>query len=138
MLSERFSLYIINPRNFTILKNSSLAKSNLSLNLIIWINIIFIFSVFFQKVYLSLFLRVSSRTLFLLANFFITLLKNNKLCRSSSYNLWILSISVVIYNTNSSHFLISSKTSVLNLLFIKNGVLLIILYSEVFRLLGLY
>ena len=35
MLSEKFSLYITDPRTFKILKNSNLVKSNLSLGLVV-------------------------------------------------------------------------------------------------------
>ena len=131
MLSGRSSLYIINPRTLIILKNSNLVKFNLLLGLVVHINIIFVFSILYRKYTLSSFLRVSSCTLFLLINFFITLLKNIKFYRSLSYNLWILSTIIIKYSINSSHFLILNKTSALNSLFIKNGGFLIMLCSEV-------
>ena len=131
MLSEKFSLYITSSRTFKILKGLSLVKSNLLLSLIIQINIIFIFSVLYRRYTLSLFLKVSPLTLFLLANFFIILLKNTKLWRSFFYNLWISFTVIIIYDINSSHFLIFIKTLALNSLFMKNGVLLVILYFEV-------
>ena len=64
-----------NPKTFKTLKNPNFAKSNLLLGLIIYINIIFMFSVFYKRYALSLFLKVSPQTLLLLVNFFITLLK---------------------------------------------------------------
>ena len=87
MLSRRSSLYVTNPRTFIILNSSSLAKFNLLLGLVIWINIIFMFSILYRKYILFLSLRVSSLTLFLSANSFIFLLKKIKFYRSSSYNL---------------------------------------------------
>ena len=89
------------------------------------------FGVFYKKYTLSLFLRVSPLILLLLANSFIFLLKKIKSCHSSSYSLWISSTYTNIYNINSSHFLIFSETSASNPLFMKNGVLLVILYLEV-------
>ena len=59
MLSGRLSLYIINPKTLIILKDFSLVKFNLLLDLIVWINIIFIFSVFYRRYTLFLFLKVS-------------------------------------------------------------------------------
>ena len=89
------------------------------------------FGVLCRKYTLSFFLRVGPLTLLLSANFFIVLLKNNKSYLSSFYNLWISSTIIIVYSTNPSHFLISSETSALNPLFIKNRVLLVILYSDV-------
>ena len=43
----------------------------------------------------------------------------------------MLSTSITIYSTNFSHFLIYSETSASNPLFMKNRVLLVILYVEV-------
>ena len=60
ILSEKSSLYIISSKTFIILKGFSLAKSNLLLNLVIRINIIFVFSIFYKKYILFPFLRVSS------------------------------------------------------------------------------
>ena len=60
MLSGKSSLYITGPKTLTILKDSSLVKFNLLLSLIIWINIIFIFSIFYKKYTLFLFLKVNS------------------------------------------------------------------------------
>ena len=45
MLSGRSSLYVTGPRTFKILKGPNLAKSNLLLSYIVWINIIFILGV---------------------------------------------------------------------------------------------
>ena len=87
MMSGKSSLYVISPRTFIILKNSNLVKSSLLLSLIIWINIIFVFSVHHKKYILFFSLRVSPQTLFLLVNFFIFLLKKVLFCQSSSYNL---------------------------------------------------
>ena len=131
MLSGRSSLYVTNPRTFIILKNFSLAKSSLLLGLVVWINIIFVFSVFCRRYTLFFFLKVSSQTLFLFANFFMTWLKNIKSCRSSFYSLWILFTITTKYSTNSSHSFISNKISASNSLFIKNAVLLVILHLEV-------
>ena len=131
MLSGRSSLYVISSKIFIILKGSSLAKFNLLLSFVVWTNVIFVFSVLYKRYTLFLFLRVSSWTLFLLVNFFITLLKNVKLCRNFFGNLWISSIYNIVCNLNSSHSLISSETSASNPLFIKNGVLLVVLYLEV-------
>ena len=60
MLSERFSLYVTNPRTFKILKNLSFIKFNLLLGLMAWINIISVFGVLCRRYTLFLFLRVSS------------------------------------------------------------------------------
>ena len=108
MLSERSSLYITGSRIFKILKDPSLAKSNLLLNYMVEINIIFVLDILYKKYTLFFFLKVSSQTLLLLVNFFIT-----------------------ICGTSSSHFLVFIETSALNPLFIKNGVLLVILCSDV-------
>ena len=131
ILSGRSSLYITNSRTFKILKNPSFIKSNLLLGLIIYINIIFIFGILCIVYTLSLFLKVSPQTLFLIIHFFITLLKNIKFYRSFFYNSWILSTIITICGTNSSHFLVFNKTLALNPLFIKNRVLLVVLYSKV-------
>ena len=131
MLSGRSSLYITSFRTFKILKDSSLAKSNLLLSRVIWINIIFMFGVLYKRYTLFFFLRVNSLTLFLLVNSFIFLLKKIKFCQSSSYNSWISFTIITICGTSSSHFLIFIKTSALNSLFRKNGVLLIILCSNI-------
>ena len=72
-----------------------------------------------------------NKTLLLLVNFFIVLLKNIKSCQSLSYNIWISFTIIIICGTNSLYFLVSSKMSALNPLFIKNGVLLVMLYSNV-------
>ena len=64
ILSVKSNLYIIGYRAFTILKDFSFAKSNLLLDLVIQINIIFIFGILYKKYTLSLFLRVSPQTLF--------------------------------------------------------------------------
>ena len=90
------------------------------------------FSVLYKRYTLFFFLKVSFLTLFLSANFFIILLKKTKLWRSSSYNSWISSTIIIIYGTNSSHFLVFIETSTLNPLFMKNRVLFVVLYSEVF------
>ena len=131
MLSGRFSLYITGPRIFKILKGSSLAKFNLLLNCVVRINIIFILGILYRRYTLFFFLRVSPLTLFLLANFFMFLLKKTKSCWSLFYNMWISFTVITIYNTNSSHFLIFIKILTLNLLFMKNGVLLVVLCSNV-------
>ena len=131
ILSRRSSLYITNPRTFIILKDFNLVKSSLSLSLIILINIIFILGILYRKYTLFFFLRVSPQTLFLLVNFLITLLKNTRFYHSFFYNSWIFSTIIIKYNTNSSHSLISNKILALNPLFMKNGVLLVILYLEV-------
>ena len=60
MLSKRFSLYVTGPKTFKILKNFNLAKFNLLLSFMVWINIIFVLGIFCRKYTLSLFLRVSS------------------------------------------------------------------------------
>ena len=131
MLSRRFSLYVISSRTFKILKIFNLVKFNLSLGLIVYINTVFIFGVLYRRYTLFFFLRVSPQTLFLLVNFFIFLLKKIKFCYSSSYSLWISSTYTIICGINSSHFLISNKTSASNPLFMKNEVLLVILYLKV-------
>ena len=86
MLSGRSSLYVTNFRTFIILKDPNLAKFNLLLSLVIYINIIFILGILYKKYTLFFFLRVGPQTLFLLANFFIFLLKKIKFCRSLFYN----------------------------------------------------
>ena len=58
MLSKRSNLYVTGSRNFKTLKNSNLAKSNLSLSLIIQINIIFVLGIFYKRYTLFFFLRV--------------------------------------------------------------------------------
>ena len=58
MLSGKSSSYITRPKIFIILKGSSLIKSNLLLGLMIWINVIFMFSIFFKRYTLSFSLRV--------------------------------------------------------------------------------
>ena len=131
ILFGRSSLYIINPRIFKILKGPNLVKFNLSLSRVVWINVIFVFSVLYKRYTLSLFLRVGPQTLFLLMNFFIFLLKKLKFCQSLFYNLWISFIIIIICGTSSLHFLIFIKMLVLNPLFIKNGVLLVILCSDI-------
>ena len=131
ILSEKSNLYVISPRTFKTLKDSNLAKSNLLLDRVVQINIIFISSVLYRRYTLSLFLRVGPQTLLLLANFFIILLKNTIFCRSSFCNSWIFSTIITICGINSSHFLAFIKISVLNSLFIKNKVLLVILYFKV-------
>ena len=78
MLSERSSLYVTNPKTFIILKDPSLVKSNLLLNLVVRINVIFIFGVLYRRYTLFFFSRVSPLTLYLSANFFIVLLKKVK------------------------------------------------------------
>ena len=87
MLSGRFSLYMTGPKTLKILKDFNLAKSNLLLSRVVWINIIFIFGVLYKRYILFPSLRVSPLTLFLLANFFISLLKKIKSYRSLFYNL---------------------------------------------------
>ena len=79
MLSERSNLYITGPRTFEILKGPNLVKSNLLLNRVVQINIIFILGILYKRYTLFFFLRVSPLTLFLLANSFIFLLKKIKL-----------------------------------------------------------
>ena len=59
MLSERFTLYVTSPGIFIILKNLNFIKSNLSLGLVVRINVIFVFSVLYRRYTLFLFLRVS-------------------------------------------------------------------------------
>ena len=60
MLFGRFSLYVTGPRTLKILKGFNLAKSNLLLSYIVWINIIFVFGVLHKRYTLFFFLRVSS------------------------------------------------------------------------------
>ena len=127
MLSGRSNLYVTNSRIFETLKGPNLAKSNLLFGHVIWINIVFMFGVLCRRYTLFFFLRVSSLTLLLLVNFFIILLKNIKFCLSFFYNLWISFTITIIYSINSSHFLVSNKMSALNPLFMKNGVLLVVL-----------
>ena len=55
MLSKKSSLYVTGSRTFKILKDPSLAKSNLLLNLMVLINIIFMFSVFIEDTLYSSF-----------------------------------------------------------------------------------
>ena len=131
MLFGRSSLYVTEPKTFIILKDSSLAKSNLLLSRVVLINIIFILGVLYRRYTLFFFLRVNPLTLFLLINFFIFLLKKVKFYWSLFYNTWISSTIITIYSINSSHFLIFIETSALNSLFMKNGVLLVVLYSDV-------
>ena len=76
MLSGKFSLYVTGSRAFKTLKDFDLIKFDLSLGLVIQINIIFVLDIFCRRYTLFLFLKVSPQTLFLLANFFIFLLKN--------------------------------------------------------------
>ena len=133
VLSGRSSLYMISFRIFAILKGFNFVKFNLLLSLVVQINIIFMFNIFYRRCILFFFLRVGPQTLFLLVNFFITLLKNIRLSRSLFYNLWILSIYIIACGTNSLHFCILSKTSTLNLLFSKNRLIFVVLCLEVFR-----
>ena len=131
MLSEKSNLYVTSPKTFIILKGFSLAKFNLLLSYVIQINIVFVLSVYYKRYTLSPFLRVGPLTLFLSANFFILLLKKIKFYRSLSYNSQISSTIIIVCGTNSSHFLISIKMLALNPLFIKNGVLLVVLCSNI-------
>ena len=131
MLSGRSSLYIINSRTLKILKDFNLAKSNLLLGYVVQINIIFILGVFYKRYILFFFLRVSPLTLFISANSFIFLLKKIRFYQSSFYNSWISSTNITICGTSSLYFLVSIKTSTSNPLFIKNRVLLVVLYSDV-------
>ena len=78
MLSERSSLYMTGSRTFKILKGPNLAKSNLLLGCVVWMNVIFMLGVYYRRYTLFLFLRVGPRTFFLLVNFFIFLLKKVK------------------------------------------------------------
>ena len=119
------------PRILIILKDPNFIKSNLSLGLVVQINIIFVFGVLFRRYALFLFLKVGSLTLFLSANSFILLLKKIKSCRSFFCSLWNFFTYINICGTNSSHCCVSSDTSASKLLFIKNRVLLIMLYSEI-------
>ena len=59
MLSKRSSLYVTNFRIFVILKDFSLAKSNLLLGRVILINIIFILGILYKRYTLSPSLRVN-------------------------------------------------------------------------------
>ena len=61
----------------------------------------------------------------------MALLKNIKFFQSFSYNSWISSTIITIYSTSFSHFLIFIEMSALNPLFIKNGVLLVVLCSDI-------
>ena len=58
MLSGRFSLYITGFRTFKILKDPNLAKFNLLLGRVVWINIIFVLGVLYRRYTLIFFLRV--------------------------------------------------------------------------------
>ena len=49
MLSGRSSLYITGPRTLYILKNSNLVKFNLLLGFVVWINVIFVFSILCRR-----------------------------------------------------------------------------------------
>ena len=60
MLFGKSSLYVTGPKIFIILQGSSLAKSNLLLNCVILINIIFILGVLCRRYTLFSFLRVGS------------------------------------------------------------------------------
>ena len=64
MLFKRSSLYVTGSRTFIILKDLSLAKSNLLLGYVVWINIIFVLGILYRRYTLFFFLKVSSRTLF--------------------------------------------------------------------------
>ena len=108
ILSGKFSLYMTGSKTFIILKGSNLAKSNLLLGRVVRINIIFVLGVLCRRYTLSFFLRVGSLTFFLLANFFIFLLRKIKFCYSSFCNSWIPSTIITIYDTNSLYFLVSS------------------------------
>ena len=125
MLSGRSSLYMTSSRTLIILKDFNFTQ------FYDLINVNFVFGVLFRKYTLSFFLKVSSLTLFLLATFFIFLLKKIKLFRSFFYNLWISFTYTKVCSTNSSHFRVFSETSASNPLFIKNGILLVILCSKV-------
>ena len=57
MLSKKFNLYIINSRTLTILKNFSLAKFDLSLSLVVQINIIFVFNILYKRYTLFFFFK---------------------------------------------------------------------------------
>ena len=131
MLFGRSSLYMTGPRTFKILKDFNLVKFNLLLSLMVQMNVVFVFGVLYRRYTLFFFLRVGFLTFFLLVNFFIILLKNTKFYRSSFYNSQIFSTDVTVCGISSSHFLISNEMSALNSLFIKNGVLLVMLCSEV-------
>ena len=131
MLFGRSSLYIIRPQIFNILNGSSFAKSNFSLGFVVRINVTFVFGVFYRWYTLFLFLRVSSQAFFLLASLFIILLKKIKSYFNFFYSLWILSTFTTTCDTNSSHRLVSSKTSASNPLFAKNRIILMVLCSKV-------
>ena len=131
MLSGRSNLYVINPRIFEILKGSNLVKFNLLLSCVVRINIIFVLSICYRRYTLFFFLRVGPLTFFLSANFFIFLFKKIRFCRSSSCNSWISFTVITICGTSSLHFLIFIEMSASNFLFMKNGVLLVVLYSDV-------
>ena len=62
MLFGRFSLYIISFRTFKILKDFNLVKFNLSLSLVVYINIVFVFGILRKRYTLFFFLRVSPLT----------------------------------------------------------------------------
>ena len=66
ILSGRSNLYITNSRTLYILKDFNLAKSNLSLSFMVWINIIFMFSILYRRYTLFFFLRVNPLTLVLI------------------------------------------------------------------------
>ena len=59
ILSGKFSLYITALRAFKTLKNFNLVISNLSLSLVIQINIIFVLGILYKRYTLFLFLKVS-------------------------------------------------------------------------------
>ena len=58
MLFGKFSLYITGSRALKILKGPSLAKSNLLLSYMVWINIVFVLSIYYRRYTLSPFLKV--------------------------------------------------------------------------------
>ena len=49
MLSGRSSSYVTNSKIFIILKDSNLAKSNLLLGLVVWINVVFVFGILYKR-----------------------------------------------------------------------------------------
>ena len=56
MLSGRSSLYMTGSRTLKILKSPNLAKSNLLLGCVIWINIIFVLGVYYRRyIYIYIF-----------------------------------------------------------------------------------
>ena len=57
ILSGRSSLYVTSSRTFKILKGFSLAKSNLLLNLIVWINIVFVLGILYRRYTLFFFFK---------------------------------------------------------------------------------